>query len=237
MLALQRQGFLDFVSLGGRSPPLPYKLQGKPEIEERLQEPDAIQQEPWLAFPEAKENASRQLSSWKTGATDLAYKPSPPPPMEVPASAVKKIDELAASLSQVVVNDNPLRENKLGNLQKLAPREQLKQRHINSGVPSEERVPSNPAHRRIWVGLKYWKSEPVLSRANVISKPKKSITMSYPVIARIARGQRATTEKGDILEGLKNPGECIIVSTDRGIMEARECVRRKIGGLALCRVS
>jgi len=26
------------------------------------------------------------------------------------------------------------------------------------------------------------------------------------------------------------------VSTDRGILEARECVERKIGGMVLCRV-
>jgi ribosomal protein S8 len=31
-------------------------------------------------------------------------------------------------------------------------------------------------------------------------------------------------------------GEMIAVSTDRGVLEARECVERKIGGQALCRV-
>lgn len=32
------------------------------------------------------------------------------------------------------------------------------------------------------------------------------------------------------------PGECLFVSTDRGIMEAREAVKRKIGGMVMCRV-
>jgi ribosomal protein S8 len=35
---------------------------------------------------------------------------------------------------------------------------------------------------------------------------------------------------------LRQVGECIFVSTDKGIMEARECVERKIGGQVLCRV-
>jgi len=31
-------------------------------------------------------------------------------------------------------------------------------------------------------------------------------------------------------------GECVFITTDRGIMEARECAERKIGGMVLCRV-
>ena len=38
------------------------------------------------------------------------------------------------------------------------------------------------------------------------------------------------------MEGLRRPGECIYVSTDKGVMEARECVERRIGGMLLCRV-
>ena len=38
------------------------------------------------------------------------------------------------------------------------------------------------------------------------------------------------------VRGLTRPGESLYVSTDRGILEARECVERKIGGQLLCRV-
>lgn len=36
--------------------------------------------------------------------------------------------------------------------------------------------------------------------------------------------------------GLRSPGESLYLSTDKGIMEARECVEKKMGGLVLCRV-
>ena len=42
--------------------------------------------------------------------------------------------------------------------------------------------------------------------------------------------------KSGYIEGLRNPGECLFVSTDKGVLEARECVERKIGGMVLCRV-
>lgn len=38
------------------------------------------------------------------------------------------------------------------------------------------------------------------------------------------------------MDGLTRPGECLFVSTDRGVLEARECVERKVGGMILCRV-
>ena len=38
------------------------------------------------------------------------------------------------------------------------------------------------------------------------------------------------------VNGMRGVGECVFVSTDRGIMEIRECVERKTGGMLLCRV-
>jgi small subunit ribosomal protein S8 len=32
-------------------------------------------------------------------------------------------------------------------------------------------------------------------------------------------------------------GECLFLSTDRGVLEVREAMERKVGGLVLCRVS
>lgn len=65
----------------------------------------------------------------------------------------------------------------------------------------------------------------------MLSKPTKRIWMDVEGLGRVVRGGNA----GEI-KGLKRVGECIFVSTDRGIMEARECVERKVGGMALCRV-
>ena len=42
--------------------------------------------------------------------------------------------------------------------------------------------------------------------------------------------------KRGYVEGLRGIGECMFVSTDRGVMEIRECVERKVGGMLLCRV-
>lgn len=39
------------------------------------------------------------------------------------------------------------------------------------------------------------------------------------------------------VRGLRGIGESMYVSTDRGIMELRECVERKVGGMLLCRVN
>jgi ribosomal protein S8 len=40
----------------------------------------------------------------------------------------------------------------------------------------------------------------------------------------------------DYIRGLTKLGECLFVSTDRGVLEARECVEKKVGGMLLCRV-
>ncbi|KAL2216686.1 40S ribosomal protein S8 [Thermoascus aurantiacus ATCC 26904] len=91
---------------------------------------------------------------------------------------------------------------------------------------------SNVASRRLWLGLKYWQSEPVLSRIELVSKPKRKISLDVPGLRRVVRGQ-----KSGYVEGLRKPGECLYLSTDRGIMEARECVEKNVGGLVLCRVN
>ncbi|KAF2402860.1 40S ribosomal protein S8 [Trichodelitschia bisporula] len=91
-------------------------------------------------------------------------------------------------------------------------------------------IPANPAHRRIWLDLKYWDNKPVLTSMALVSKPTRRIHMNHESLGVIARGRRA-----GYVEGLTRPGECLFVSTDKGIMESRECVERQIGGLVLCR--
>lgn len=46
--------------------------------------------------------------------------------------------------------------------------------------------------------------------------------------------------KGDrqgYVRGLRGVGEGMFVTTDRGIMEVRECVERRCGGMLLCRIN
>jgi len=99
-------------------------------------------------------------------------------------------------------------------------------------VPEDNSVPKNPAKRRIWLGLKYWNNEPVLGHMGLISKPTRRITAKLPDLTALIRGRQA-----GYVPGLINPGECIFVNTDIGVLEAREAVTRKRGGQLLCRVN
>jgi len=92
-------------------------------------------------------------------------------------------------------------------------------------------LPANPAKRRIWLGLKYWNNEPVMRKLDLISKPTRRIWMGINDISQLVRGRRA-----GYVTGLTRPGECLFVSTDKGIFESRECVERTLGGQLLCRV-
>ena len=90
----------------------------------------------------------------------------------------------------------------------------------------------NVATRRLWVGLKYWNNEPVLRGMNMVSKPTRRVWMGVPELMELTRGN----QKGYV-KGLRGIGESMYVTTDRGIMEVRECVERKTGGMLLCRVN
>ena len=93
----------------------------------------------------------------------------------------------------------------------------------------------NVADRRLWLGLKYWDGRPVLSNANVISKPSRRIAVTIRELAVLTRGFPSRLQ-GGVLNGL-NVGECMFVATSAGVLEAREAVERKIGGQLMCRVS
>jgi ribosomal protein S8 len=89
----------------------------------------------------------------------------------------------------------------------------------------------NISTRRLWLGMKYWNNEPVLSKMSMVSKPTKRVWMDVEGLGKIIRGREA-----GYVKGLTKPGECLFVSTDKGVLEARECVERRIGGMLLCRV-
>ena len=89
----------------------------------------------------------------------------------------------------------------------------------------------NVASRRLWVELKYYDNEPVLSKMSSISKPKQRLWRGVEDLKPLAKG-----EWWKYVHGLK-PGEAIILSTDRGYFELREAIEKKTGGQLLCRVS
>ena len=89
----------------------------------------------------------------------------------------------------------------------------------------------NIASRRLWLGMKYWNNEPVISKMAMESKPTRRVWLDHKALGEIARGRNC-----EYVKGLRQVGECMYVSTDRGIMEIRECVERKLGGMVLCRV-
>jgi small subunit ribosomal protein S8 len=87
----------------------------------------------------------------------------------------------------------------------------------------------NISTRRLWLGLKYFDNEPVLSRMSLVSKPKQRIWMGVAGLEDLAAGR-----KHDYVEGLQ-PGEVMFLSTDKGIFELRDAIERQIGGQLLCR--
>ena len=106
--------------------------------------------------------------------------------------------------------------------------------HPSSNTEGAEIEPitrANVASRRLWLGLKYWNSEPVIEKMELVSKPTRRIWMDVEGMKELVLGRQS-----GYVKGLTRTGECLYVSTDRGIMEARECVERKIGGQLLCRV-
>lgn len=92
---------------------------------------------------------------------------------------------------------------------------------------------ANRSTRRLWLGLKYWNGVPVLKKARMLSKPTKRIWLNSRELGGLVRGKGAFKEQ---IKPLTLVGEIMVVSTDRGLMEVRDCVERRIGGMPLCRI-
>ena len=90
----------------------------------------------------------------------------------------------------------------------------------------------NVSSRRLWIGLKYWNSRPVLEKMQMVSKPSRRVWVNVPEMEGLIRG-----EKVGYVKGLRGIGEAMYATTDRGIMDIRECVERKAGGMLLCRIN
>ncbi|KAI1334546.1 ribosomal protein S8 [Xylariaceae sp. FL0016] len=93
----------------------------------------------------------------------------------------------------------------------------------------EPMTTANVARQRLWVGLKYSDNAPVLRQLRSISTGKRLINADLSALERLARGFDASQQRG------LNLGECMFVSTDRGTLEVREAIDRRVGGLLLCR--
>ncbi|KAI4253276.1 MAG: hypothetical protein L6R42_007647 [Xanthoria sp. 1 TBL-2021] len=91
---------------------------------------------------------------------------------------------------------------------------------------------ANIASRRLWVGLKYWNNEPVLQKIGLVSKPTRRVWMGFREIEALAEG-----DTSGYVKGLRGIGESMYVTTDRGLLEVRECVEKRTGGMILCRVN
>jgi ribosomal protein S8 len=75
----------------------------------------------------------------------------------------------------------------------------------------------NVGTRRLWLGLKYWKNQPVLSQLKMVSKPTRRVWVGTEDLGKLIRGKNAS-----LIKGLA-PGEALLVS-------------KEIGGQLLCRV-
>lgn len=93
-------------------------------------------------------------------------------------------------------------------------------------------TPDNVATRRLWLGLKYRDAEPVLRNMHIISKPSRKIWMGSSELQELVHGRMGK----EMVKGLV-PGEICFVGTDRGVMEIRDAIKRRIGGEVLLRVS
>ncbi|KAI0905648.1 ribosomal protein S8 [Ustulina deusta] len=90
---------------------------------------------------------------------------------------------------------------------------------------------ANAARQRLWLGLKYTNNNPVLTTMTPISTPKRKVTAKLPSLKLLVRGFDAAYQKGLTL------GESMFIRTDRGTLEIREAVEKKLGGLLLVRAS
>ena|SRR5579859_770056 len=92
-------------------------------------------------------------------------------------------------------------------------------------------TPSNVATRRLWLGLKYVDNERVITKCQQLSRSNRRVYLNLREIEDMIKGRRAQTIRG------LSMGECMFVNTSKGVYEARDAIRRKVGGEALCRVS
>ena len=103
--------------------------------------------------------------------------------------------------------------------------------------PDELNLPNSSEdvkNRRIWIQMKYRENEPVIHSISPTSTKNKRISLKWPEVQKICTGSSVSQKKG-IVRPL-TMGECLFIKTDLGIMEAREAIQQRKGGLCICRV-
>jgi small subunit ribosomal protein S8 len=90
--------------------------------------------------------------------------------------------------------------------------------------------PATVATRRLWIGLKYVDDNRVISKCELLSRSNRRLYLDVRDIESMIKGRRVQTVRG------LNMGECMFIGTSYGVFEARDCIRRNIGGEAICRV-
>lgn len=220
-LLLQKQGFFSQVKLGGPSPPAScfppglrddQKITGHPHVRNISLEKD---RETALSRMVLEKTTPEQLlaEGWHEEDVRWASLYADRTPRQL------QEDGVPVEAMGLEIENQPLT---------LTPNEYEDPNDLDTeGVVTQ----ANRASRRLWLGLKYWDGVPVLRKARMISKPTKRIWLNSKELGIVVRGGRA----GEV-KGLTQIGEIMAISTDRGVLEARECVERKIGGQALCRV-
>lgn len=220
-LLLQKQGFFSDVKLGGPSPPASCfpaglrdgnRITGHPHTRSVSVEKD---RETALSRMVMQRATPEQLLAEGFHEVDVAWASlyATKTPMQLQEEGVP------VEAMGLTIENQPLT---------LTPDEYADPNDLDTeGVVTQ----ANRASRRLWLGLKYWDGMPVLRKAKMISKPTKRIWLNSKELGIVVRGGRA----GEV-KGMTQVGEMMAVSTDRGVMEARECVERKIGGQPLCRV-
>jgi len=164
------------------------------------------------AFPMTKLHLKLSLALQRQGfvsSVELGSKRAPPPPEPI----------------------SPQEQRLLADRLALQPWDAYPNPKFNS-MPDRDPpfVPKNPADQRLWLGMKYWNSEPVLTKCQMVSKPSRRIFLTPKEVARVARGFRA-----GYVPGLVKPGECMFLLINGQVYEAREALEKSLGGLALCR--
>jgi small subunit ribosomal protein S8 len=78
--------------------------------------------------------------------------------------------------------------------------------------------------------MKYVENEQVITKCEQISRGNRPVFLNLREIEDMVKGRRAQTIRG------LGMGECLFVGTSSGVYEARDAIRRRLGGEALCRV-
>lgn len=97
-------------------------------------------------------------------------------------------------------------------------------------VPIEV-TPDNISTRRLWLGLKYRKNNPVIRDFSMILKPGRRVNLTNTEVKALASGLPVRFIKP------LQPAECVFVKTSNTeVVEIQEAAKRDLGGMALCRV-